>query len=110
MRLGPDVEWIETVDYHLRDARAGVFADAIARYWPGVPRGDLHAVSCGIRPKLSGPGDPPADFRIDGPKTHGIDGLVNLFGIESPGLTACLAIAEHVGEVVGLHHIDGCLR
>ncbi len=96
MRFGPDVEWIEAVDYRLSDARAAHFAAAIRRYWPGLPAGALAPVSCGVRPKIHGPGQPAADFRIDGPAQHGIPGLVNLLGIESPGLTACMAIAQTV--------------
>lgn len=96
MRFGPDVEWIDNVDYHMSDRRSKGFAEAIRRYWPEVPEGALSPVSCGVRPKLHGPGEMAADFRIDGPAAHGIPGLVNLFGIESPGLTASLAIAEHV--------------
>nr|WP_299363079.1 FAD-dependent oxidoreductase [uncultured Paracoccus sp.] len=98
MRFGPDVEWIDRIDYQVNGARMGHFADQIARYWPGVPADALEPTYCGIRPKLSGPGQPAADFRIDGPAVHGVPGLVNLFGIESPGLTASLAIAEHLGQ------------
>mgnify|MGYP003353174843 CR=1 FL=1 len=75
-------------------ARAESFYDAVRRYWPGLADGALVPAYAGIRPKLTGPGQPAADFRIDGPAEHGIAGLVNLFGIESPGLTACLALAE----------------
>ncbi|MBE7182822.1 MAG: NAD(P)/FAD-dependent oxidoreductase [Methylobacterium mesophilicum] len=103
MRFGPDVEWIETKDYRVSDARRDHFASEIGRYWPALPADGLHATTCGIRPKLSGPGEPPADFMIQGPETHGIAGLVNLFGIESPGLTASLAIAERVvAKIEGL--------
>ena len=76
--------------------RQAHFEAEIRRYWPGLPAGALEATYCGIRPKISGPGEAAADFRIDGPETHGIPGLVNLFGIESPGLTSSLAIAEEV--------------
>ena len=72
------------------------FAEAIRRYWPALPDGALQPAYAGIRPKISGPGEPAADFVIQGPAEHGAAGLVNLFGIESPGLTASLAIAEHV--------------
>ena len=96
MRFGPDVEWIGGVDYQVNGARAGHFETEIRRYWPTLPAGALAPTYCGIRPKLSGPGEPAADFRIDGPEVHGVAGLVNLFGIESPGLTASLAIAERV--------------
>jgi L-2-hydroxyglutarate oxidase LhgO len=101
MKFGPDVEWLETddpdqIDYRVNPARADVFYAAIRRYWPSLPDGALTADYSGCRPKLSGPGDPAADFRIEGPELHGIPGLVNLFGIESPGLTSSLAIAEDV--------------
>lgn len=98
MRFGPDVEWIDDVDYTLSGARADAFDAAIRRYWPGLAPGSLSPVSCGVRPKLTGPGEPAADFRIDGPARHGIPGLVNLFGIESPGLTASMAIAAEVAR------------
>ncbi|HRO15624.1 MAG TPA: NAD(P)/FAD-dependent oxidoreductase [Paracoccus sp. (in: a-proteobacteria)] len=94
MRFGPDVEWVDAVDYRVNDARRPHFEAEIRRYWPGLPGDALVPAYAGIRPKLSGPGEPAADFRIDGPERHGLAGLVNLFGIESPGLTACLAIAE----------------
>lgn len=95
-RFGPDVEWVESIDYHVDPARAGAFADAIRGYWPGLDPARLVPAYAGIRPKLSGPGMPAADFRIDGPEELGGLPLVNLFGIESPGLTACLAIADLV--------------
>lgn len=95
-RFGPDVEWIEEEDYSVDPARIGAFAEAIRQWWPGLEIGRLQPAYAGIRPKLSGPGEAFADFRIDGPEFHGVAGLVNLFGIESPGLTSCLAIAEHV--------------
>jgi L-2-hydroxyglutarate oxidase LhgO len=98
-RFGPDVEWVSAVDYAVDAARAARFYDAVRRYWPGLPDGALQPAYSGIRPKIAGPGEPPADFRIDGPAEHGAP-LVNLFGIESPGLTASLAIAEHVAQVV----------
>lgn len=102
MRFGPDVEWIDGVDYRVNGARAGHFETEIRRYWPGLPSGALAPTYCGIRPKLSAPGEPAADFRIDGPEVHDVAGLVNLFGIESPGLTASLAIAERVAERLAL--------
>jgi L-2-hydroxyglutarate oxidase LhgO len=98
-RFGPDVEWVDSIDYAVDPARGAVFYEAIRRYWPGLPDGALQPGYAGIRPKISGPGEPAADFRIDGPETHGVPGLINLFGIESPGLTACLAIAEHVRDL-----------
>lgn len=102
MRFGPDVEWIDGVDYRLDPARAAAFGAAIRLYWPGVPAETLAPVSCGVRPKLHGPDEPAADFRVDGPSAHGIPGLVNLFGIESPGLTASLALADLVAGELGL--------
>jgi L-2-hydroxyglutarate oxidase LhgO len=98
-RFGPDVEWVSAVDYAVDAARAERFYEAVRRYWPGLPDGALQPAYSGIRPKIAGPGEPPADFRIDGPAEHGAP-LVNLFGIESPGLTASLAIAEHVAQIV----------
>lgn len=101
MRFGPDVEWLADddpgrVDYAVDVRRAASFYDAIRRYWPALPDGALTPDYAGCRPKLSGPGAAAADFRIDGPGAHGVEGVVNLFGIESPGLTASLAIAEEV--------------
>lgn len=96
VRFGPDVRWIESIDYRFDDSRKAAFAAAIARYWPAVDETRLQPAHTGIRPKLAGPGGGFADFRIDGPAVHGVPGLVNLFGIESPGLTAALAIAEAV--------------
>jgi L-2-hydroxyglutarate oxidase LhgO len=95
-RFGPDVEWIDGVDYSLDDTRKPAFVDAIRRYWPGLEANRLQPSFCGIRPKLRGPGEPDADFEISGPSDHGLPGLINLFGIESPGLTSSLAIADHV--------------
>lgn len=96
MRFGPDVEWIEGIDYAVSAARGAHFEAEIRRYWPGLPAGALTPTYCGIRPKIAGPGDPAADFRIDGPKAHGLPGLVCLYGIESPGLTSALALAAEV--------------
>jgi len=101
VRFGPDVEWVEPdaeggLDYRVDITRAAGFETEIRRYWPGLPAGALQPAYTGVRPKLQSPGEPAQDFRIDGPGEHGIDGLVNLFGIESPGLTACLALAEEV--------------
>ena len=100
-RFGPDVEWVETLGYDVDARRGAEFVDAIRRYWPGLPDGALAPAYSGIRPKLGGPDDPAADFRIDGPEAHGAPGLVNLFGIESPGLTAALAIADEVVRRLG---------
>jgi D-amino-acid oxidase len=95
-RFGPDVEWMARPDYAVDPARAARFYPAIRRYWPGLPDGALQADYAGVRPKIVCAGQAAADFRIDGPAAHGQAGLVNLFGIESPGLTSCLAIGEHV--------------
>ena len=99
-RFGPDVEWVTAEDYDVDPRRADGFYAAIRRYWPGLPDGALTAGYAGIRPKITGPGEPAADFRIDGPASHGRGGLVQLFGIESPGLTASLAIGDYVGGLV----------
>jgi len=95
-RFGPDVEWIETIDYAVDPRRCAGFIEAIRRYWPAAPEDGLLPAYSGVRPKLAGPQAPAADFRIDGPEAHGAPGLVHLFGIESPGLTAALAIADEV--------------
>ena len=95
-RFGPDVEWVQLIDYGVDPARAQRFYAAIRRYWPGLPDGALLPGYAGIRPKTAGPGEPAPDFRIQGPREHGIPGLVHLFGIESPGLTASLALADAV--------------
>ncbi|MSP87762.1 MAG: NAD(P)/FAD-dependent oxidoreductase [Alphaproteobacteria bacterium] len=98
-RFGPDVEWIETIDYTVDPSRAQSFYTAIRTYWPGLPDGALQPGYAGIRPKLQAPGEPAKDFVIQGPADHGIRGLVNLFGIESPGLTASLAIADRAAAL-----------
>ncbi len=100
MRFGPDVEWVEDIEYSVDPLRALRFYDEIRKYWPDLPDGALQPAYCGIRPKLMIGGEPAADFVIEGPSAHGIGGLVNLFGIESPGLTSCLAIAKHVADLV----------
>jgi L-2-hydroxyglutarate oxidase LhgO len=105
MRFGPDVEWLDhadpaRVDYAVDAKRGDSFYAAIRRYWPGLPDGALTPDYSGCRPKLSGPGQPAADFRIDGPPSHQIEGLVLLFGIESPGLTSSPAIALEVAELL----------
>ena len=96
VRFGPDVEWVEAIDYAVDSARAEAFYGAIRRYWPGLPEGALAPAYSGIRPKIAGPGEAAADFTIQGPKRHGVAGLWNLFGIESPGLTASLALAAEL--------------
>lgn len=95
-RFGPDVEWLEQVDYSVDPKRSGAFYQAIRRYWPDLPDDSLQPAYSGIRPKLVGPDEGDSDFQIQGPDVHGIAGLVNLFGIESPGLTSCLAIGDVV--------------
>lgn len=99
-RFGPDVEWTATENYDVDISRAAGFYAAIRRYWPGLPDEALAPGYAGIRPKISGPTDPAADFLVSGPAEHGIGGLVNLFGIESPGLTASLAIGAHVAAII----------
>lgn len=94
MRFGPDVEWIEEEEYSVDPRRADAFYDRIRQYWPGLPDGSLVADYCGIRPKLTGPAEPAADFVIEGPAAHGVPGLVQMFGIESPGLTSSLSLAQ----------------
>jgi L-2-hydroxyglutarate oxidase LhgO len=106
-RFGPDVEWLaehddDAPDYRVCPQRADAFYAEVRRYWPQLPAGALSPAYAGIRPKIAGPGQPAADFLIQGPATHGIAGLVNLFGIESPGLTASLAIGERVCTSLGL--------
>jgi len=106
-RFGPDVEWITPgspaqIDYHVDPARAEGFEAAIRRYWPGLPDGVLQPAYSGVRPKLHGPGHAADDFVLQGPAVHGVAGLMNLFGIESPGLTASLALADDVLSRFGL--------
>lgn len=98
--FGPDLSFVETEDYSVDPAKADEFAAYIRRFWPGLPDGALTPDYAGIRPKLHGPGEPQPDFRLDGPDVHGIDGLMALFGIESPGLTSSLAIGEAVADVL----------
>jgi L-2-hydroxyglutarate oxidase LhgO len=99
-RFGPDVQWVNEIDYTVDPKRADAFYAEVRRYWPALPDGALQPGYAGIRPKLAGPEAPNLDFRIDGPAQHGVPGLVNLLGIESPGLTASLAIGEVVVEAV----------
>lgn len=96
IKFGPDVEWVDEVDYQFDDSRREVFAAEIRSYYPELEIERLQPGYVGIRPKISGPGEAPADFRIDNSDVHGVGGLLNLFGIESPGLTASLAIADLV--------------
>jgi L-2-hydroxyglutarate oxidase LhgO len=105
-KFGPDVEWLENdaaggaLDYRVDATRAAAFYAEVRRYWPRLPDGAMSPAYTGIRPKLSGPGAPAADFRIAGSAQHGVAGVVQLFGIESPGLTASMAIGEHVAALV----------
>jgi L-2-hydroxyglutarate oxidase LhgO len=102
-RFGPDVEWVDGIDYAVDGGRAERFIASIRRYWPALPENALTPAYAGIRPKVQAPGEAPRDFIIEGPDAHGIPGLVQMYGIESPGLTASLAIAEHVAACLGLN-------
>ena len=95
-RFGPDVEWIDEIDYEVDPRRGDVFYEAVRKYWPELEDGALQPGYSGIRPKIQAPGEPARDFVISGPEDHGIAGLVNMFGIESPGLTSSLALADAV--------------
>lgn len=104
-KFGPDLQWLDVpdaqaIDYAVDATRADGFYAEVRRYWPALPDGALVPSYSGVRPKIHGPGEAAPDFRIDGPAVHGVAGLVNLFGIESPGLTSSLAIAETVLEVL----------
>lgn len=101
-RFGPDVEWVDAIDYTVDPRRADAFYAEVRRYWPALPDGALQPAYSGIRPKLTGPDEPAADFLVQTEAMHGVPGLINLFGIESPGLTASLALAEHVCAELGL--------
>ena len=98
-RFGPDVQWIDRIDYTVDPARSESFYAAVRTYWPGLKDGALQPGYAGIRPKTVPRGAPGQDFVVQGPQSHGVPGLINLFGIESPGLTASLAIADHVLEI-----------
>ena len=98
-RFGPDVQWIDDIDYAVDPARADSFYAAVRKYWPDLRDGALQPGYSGIRPKIVPRGAPAQDFVVQGPGDHGVPGLINLFGIESPGLTASLALAQHVAEV-----------
>jgi L-2-hydroxyglutarate oxidase LhgO len=100
VRFGPDVEWVDEINYDVDSTRAQQFYPAIRSYWPDLPDGALQPAYTGIRPKISGPGEPAADFVVSGPSEHGCEGLINLFGIESPGLTASLALGDAVARLV----------
>ena len=98
-RFGPDTEWVNGIDYAVDPARANLFAEVIRQYWPGLDPARLYPAYAGIRPKLSGAGEPSRDFGVSGPQEHGVAGIVNLFGIESPGLTASLALGEYIAAL-----------
>jgi L-2-hydroxyglutarate oxidase LhgO len=104
-RFGPDIEWLsidhpDQIDYRVDPARAEAFYAEVRRYWPDLPDGALQPAYSGVRPKIHGPDQPAPDFRIDGPSSHGVPGLVQLFGIESPGLTSALALGDHVRDLL----------
>ncbi|MDC0033726.1 NAD(P)/FAD-dependent oxidoreductase [Alphaproteobacteria bacterium] len=101
VRFGPDVEWVDQIDYDVDPKRADKFYDAVRKYYPALAEGTIQPAYSGIRPKLQAPGEAAKDFVIQGAGEHGIGGLVNLFGIESPGLTASLAIADTVADMLG---------
>jgi len=101
-RFGPDLQYVDREDYTVDPARVTGFETYIRRFWPGLPDGALSPDYAGIRPKIHGPGEEQPDFRIDGPLAHGLEGLVTLFGIESPGLTSSLAIGEEVAGLLGV--------
>ena len=100
-KFGPDTEWIDKEDYEVDPARGESFYEAVRAYWPGLEDGALQPGYAGIRPKISGPTEASADFRISAAAEHGVSGLINLYGIESPGLTSSLAIAEHIRQTLG---------
>jgi len=99
-KFGPDQEWIDEIDYTMDPKRADGFYTSVRRYYPALADGALEPAYSGIRPKVQAPGEPVADFVIHGPENHGISGLVNLFGMESPGLTSSLAIGEYVCSLI----------
>ena len=98
-KFGPDLHWVETLDYDVDRSQAEVFYASIRRYWPDLPDGALEPDYTGIRPKIYPKGEPARDFYIQGAEVHGIRGLINLYGIESPGLTSAIAIGEYVAEL-----------
>jgi L-2-hydroxyglutarate oxidase LhgO len=105
-KFGPDVQWLEgiqspeQIDYSVDPRRADGFYAEVRKYWPGLRDGQLTPSYSGVRPKITPPAEPAADFVIQSQATHGVRGLVNLFGIESPGLTSCMAIGEEVAQVI----------
>ncbi|MCC6532758.1 MAG: NAD(P)/FAD-dependent oxidoreductase [Burkholderiales bacterium] len=102
VKFGPDLHWQDDLDYSFDETRAASFYAAIRHYYPGLRDGALQPGYTGIRPKITSKGEPAADFLIHGPSEHGVAGMVNLYGIESPGLTSSLAIADHVARLLGL--------
>ncbi len=102
VKFGPDLHWQDTIDYAFDTSREPAFYAAIRHYYPALPDGALQPGYTGIRPKITAQGEPAADFVIQGPRDHGVPGMVNLYGIESPGLTSSMAIADHVAEMLGL--------
>ena len=102
-RFGPDTQWVENLDYQIDAKRAESFYQAIRSYFPGLRDGELTPAYTGIRPKITGPGEAAGDFRIENERSHGIRNYISLHGIESPGLTSCLAIAEEVSLALGLY-------
>jgi L-2-hydroxyglutarate oxidase LhgO len=103
-RFGPDVEWVPEVEFSIDPHRSDSFYGAVRRYWPGLKDGALQPDYAGIRPKIVPPGAPAQDFVVQGREAHGIAGLVNLFGIESPGLTAAMSLAEQVRDTLGFRN------
>ena len=97
-RFGPDVRWVEAPDYRFDDSQRQAFIDGVRGWWPALNPDDLSPDFVGVRPKLSGPGEPAADFVIQDESVHGVSGLINLFGIDSPGLTSSLGIGEEVAK------------
>ena len=94
------MEWVDEPDYDVDPARGEEFYGLVRRYWPGLPDGALQPSYAGVRPKIVPPGNQLQDFRIDGPQVHGVPGLINLFGMESPGLTSSLAIGRYVMKMI----------
>ena len=99
-RFGPDVEWVDEIDYDVDPQRSDSFYEAVRKYWPDLPDNSLQPGYSGIRPKIQAPGEPATDYFIQGPKDHGVPGLLNLHAIESPGMTSSLAIAKHVKQIL----------
>jgi len=99
VKFGPNMDWVDEVDYSVDPTLQPVFETAVRRYWPGLADGALQPESAGIRPRIWGAGEAKREFEFQGPEQHGYAGLINMFGFESPGLTSCLAIGEHVGRM-----------